>query len=279
MQNHGVVFLTCAREESRNVNQGNQWNVECVAEANKASALARSVAVEHAGKIFRLVGNDTHRLAVEASETYDDVLGVVCRHFKEFAVVDDCCDNVVHVVWHVGAFRDDFVEAVFEAVDWVGAFNAWSILKVVLRNVAEELANDVDGIFVAFGSEVGNTRLGSVNFGATESFLSNVFAGNGLNHLRTGEEHIRSALCHDGEVGECRRINSTAGARTKDGRDLWDYTRSIDVALEDFGIAGKSVDAFLNASAARVVKTDNRSAVLHCHVHHLAYLECESFGE
>ncbi len=66
MENHAVVFLTCSGEESGHVNQSDQRNIESVAEAYKAGAFARSVAVEHAGKEFGLVSHDAHGLTVEA---------------------------------------------------------------------------------------------------------------------------------------------------------------------------------------------------------------------
>ena len=41
MEDYAVVFLTCAGEEAGNVDEGYERNVECVAEADEASALAR----------------------------------------------------------------------------------------------------------------------------------------------------------------------------------------------------------------------------------------------
>ena len=113
-------------------------------------------------------------------------------------------------------------------------------------------------------------------FGTAEVFLAYVFTGNGLHNLRAGEEHVRDSLGHDGEVCEGGRVYSTAGAGTEDGRNLGNYARGHDVALENLGITGKSVDTFLNTCAARVVETDYRSAHLHGHIHHFADFKCHS---
>ncbi len=102
VEDHTVVFLTGSGEEAGDVDECYQRNVESVAEADKACALARCVAVEHTGEIFGLVCHDTYGLAVEASETYDKVLGIVALNFKEFAVVDDSADNLIHVVGTCG---------------------------------------------------------------------------------------------------------------------------------------------------------------------------------
>ena len=216
MEDYCVVLLSGSGEEARHINECYQWNVECVAEAYEACGLARSVAIEHTGKILRLVGNDTYRLAIEAGKAHDDVLGIVGRNLEELAIIDDCTDNVIHVVSLVGSLGNDFVERILKTVDRVGALYEWSLLEVVLRNVAEELADNLDSLFTVFGSKVSNARLGSVDFGTAESLLSYVFAGHGLYHLRTGEEHIGNSLSHDSEVGEGRRVNCTAGTRTED---------------------------------------------------------------
>ena len=53
---------------------------------------------------------------------------------------------------------------------------------------------------------------------------------------------------------------------------MWDYTRGKHVAFENLGIAGKRIDAFLNACAAGIVEAKHRGADLHGHVHDLADL-------
>ena len=159
VENHAVVFLTCTGKEAGNVNECYQRNIEGVAEADEACALARGVAVEYAGEEFGLVGHDTYRLAVEAGEAYNQVLGIVGLYFEEFAVVDDSADNLIHVVGFVGRIGDDVVEAVFETVDGVVTFNKGSLLEVVLRNVAEEFADNLERFLAVFGCEVTYTAL------------------------------------------------------------------------------------------------------------------------
>ena len=157
MKDYGVVFLACARKESRNVDKRNQRNVEGVAEAYEAGCLARCVAVEHSGEEFRLVGNDTYRLSVEAGETDDDVLRIVALHFEELAVVDDCAYDLIHVVCLVWRVGHDFVQSVFHAVDRVCALYERSLFEVVLRDVAEEFADELQCLFSVFSSEVCHT--------------------------------------------------------------------------------------------------------------------------
>ena len=102
MQNHAVVLLAGAGQESGHIHQRHQRNVEGVAEADEAGALAAGVGVEHAGKVLGLVGHDAHALAVEAGKADDEVLGIVGLNLQELAVVDDGADDVIHVVGTVG---------------------------------------------------------------------------------------------------------------------------------------------------------------------------------
>ena len=61
--------------------------------------------------------------------------------------------------------------------------------------------------------------------------------------------------------------------------NLGNYTTGIDVALENLGIASKGIDALRNACAARVVKTNDGSTLLHGQVHNLAHLPCHCLAK
>ncbi len=223
MEDHAVVFLTGTGEEAGDVDEGHQRNVEGIAEADKAGTLARCVAVKHTGEIFGLVGNYADCLAVETGKADDDIFCVFALDFKEFAVVDDCVDDLIHVIGMVGRVRHDLVQRVFQTVNGVVAFNQRRFFEVVLGDVAEELADDAQGLFAVFGCEVCHTALLRVHGCAAECFLGHVFASHGLDHLRAGEEHVADALGHDGEVSQRGRIHRTAGAGAEDAGDLGNH--------------------------------------------------------
>ncbi len=223
MEDDTVVFLAGAGEESGHVDEGHDGDVERVAEAHEAGALAGGVGVEHAGEHLGLVGHDADRTSVEAGEADDYVAGVVALDFKEFAVVNDCADDLIHVVGTVGAFGHDFVEQVLGAVDRVVAFGGGGILQVVAGDVAEELAHNLDGLLAVFSGKVGHAALGGVHACASEVFLADIFSGHGLHNLRAGEEHVADSLGHDGEVGEGRRVDGSSGAGAEDGGNLGNH--------------------------------------------------------
>ena len=279
MEDDAVVLLAGTGQEAGDVNQRDKRNVEGVAEADKAGTLARGVAVEHAGEELGLVGHHAHGLAVHAGKADDEVLGVVGLDLQELAVVDDGADDAVHVVGLVGRVGDDFVELVVDAVDGVVALYQGSLLEVVLGDVAEELADDADGVLAVLGCDVAYARLLGVHVGTAQVFLADVFAGNGLYNLGAGEEHVADAFGHDGEVGEGGRVDGAAGAGAEDCRNLGNDARGKDVALENLGVAGQGVDALLDAGAARVVEADDGSAHLHGHVHNLADFQGHGLGQ
>ena len=134
----GAVFLLGAGQEARDVHEGDQRDVERVAEAHEAGALAGGVDVEHAGEHAGLVGHDAHAAAAHVGEADDDVLREVLVDLEELAVIHDAADHAVHVVGLVGAVGDDVVEGVVHAADRVLRRTLGRGLEIVLREVGEE---------------------------------------------------------------------------------------------------------------------------------------------
>ena len=196
---------------------------------------------------------------------------------EELAVVHDAADNLIHVVRSVRAVGDNLVEGIFGTVGRVISRQIRRFLHVVLRNIAEKLADGGDHFLFVFACEMSHTTLAGMNAGAAELLLGNFFTKDLLNYGRAGEEHVAGVLAHDCEVGEGRRINGTAGAGAEDGADLGNHTRCKDIALENLRVTCESVHTFLDASSAGVVEADDRCTDFHSLVHDLADLEGEGF--
>ena len=190
VQDNSVVLLTCTRQESWNVNQRYDRNIEGVAETNETCTLTAGVNVEHTCVASRLVGYDTYALTVEASETYDDVLSELRLYLEELAIIGNSSDNLVHIVCLVGVLRDNLVQSVLHTVDRIGARLRRSCLHVVRWDVAQQSLNHLQTLFLGLSCEVGYTRLGSVNRCTTQVLLVDILAGNGLYNLWTCEEHV-----------------------------------------------------------------------------------------
>ena len=160
MKDYCIVFLTCTWEEARYIYQCNQRNIEGVAETNETSTLTRSVTIQYTCQIFRLVGNDTYRLTIETGKTNDDVLCIILLNFKEFAIIYDSTNYFIHIVRLVRAVRNNFVQRVFQTVDWICTIQIRSFFQIVLWNVAQQLADKCQTFFFCLSGKVSNTTLG-----------------------------------------------------------------------------------------------------------------------
>ena len=270
--NDTCVLLSGSAEETRNINEGQNLDIECVAETYETCGFAACVAIKHTCQPARLVSDDTGRTAVETRETADHILGEVFVNLHEISVIHDGVDDLVHVVRFVRICRNDVVQVVVHAGDIIGALYERSLLHVVLRDEGNETAYFSQRLFLRCCYEMGHTRFGSVDLGAAELLYGHVLACYGFDYLRTGDEHITVLLGHHDKVRQSRAVHCSTRARTEDNTDLRHYAGSQNVTLENLSVACKRAGTFLNTSAARVVQTDDRGTEFHCLIHHVADL-------
>src|SRR6185369_5682374 len=100
-----------------------------------------------------------------------------------------------------------------------------------------------------------------------------------LDHIRTGNEHIRRVFDHDVEVSDGRTINRAAGTRTHDATNLRHDSARQSVTQKDVGISTETDNTFLNTRAPGIIQTNNRRTDFHRQVHHFADLFRVSFGK
>src|SRR5690606_19312086 len=106
-----AAFLGDAGEEAGDVNEGEQGDVEDVAEADEARGLVGGVDVEGAGLEGGLVGDDAGDDALDAAEADDHVFGEVAMDVEEVAVVHESGDDLVHVDGGLGVGGHELVHA------------------------------------------------------------------------------------------------------------------------------------------------------------------------
>ena len=262
-----------AGEEAGHVLEGDERNVEGVAEADEPGALDRRVDVEHAGQHRRLVGHDPDRLPAEAGESDEQVAGVLALHLEEVAVVHHAADHVVHVVGLAGECRDDVEQGLVPAVRRVVA----SAAPAARRGCSTGGSRAARGCAARHCGSESWTKCATPEVPAWTSAppscsKRDVLVRDGLHHVRPGDEHVAHAADHEDEVGDRRGVHRAARAGAEDGGDLRDDARGQGVAEEDVGVAAERDDPLLDAGAARVVEADDRRAVPHREVHHLADL-------
>src|SRR5690606_21792158 len=132
------------------------------------------------------------------------------------------------------------------------------------RQEVQQVLAEIDGVFF-IGSQVGSgTGVGVVLARAAQGFHVDFFAGDGLDDVWSGDEHVAGLVHHDHVIGQCRGVRRTAGRRAHDQRDLRDYTGGVHVVPEDIGEHGKRSHALLDAGAAAIQDADYRAAVAQC---------------
>ena len=121
---------------------------------------------------------------LDAAEADDDVRGVAGLHLEELVVVEDAGDDLVHVVRLVRRVRDQRVElevlvgqVVLDRACRHRRRIARRIGVVVARQVAQQVADVVEGVLLAGGDVVRRARLGHVGVRAAELLHRDVLAG------------------------------------------------------------------------------------------------------
>ena len=106
---------------------------------------------------------------------------------------------------------------------------------------------------------MGDAAAAGVHIRAAKRLRAHLLAGRRLDDVGAGEEHEAVAR-HDDEVGQRRRVDGAAGARTEDQRDLGNHAGGHHVAHEHFAVRGEAAHALLDARATRIVEPDQRNA-------------------
>src|SRR5258708_14109596 len=104
---------------------------------------------------------------------------------------------------------------------------------------------------------------------AAQLFLTDFLAGHRLDHIGTGDEHVRGLVHHQGEVRNGWRVHSPARAGAHDQGDLRYHPGRDHVPVKDLAIQAQRDHAFLDPGAAAVVNADHRAAALQRVIHDL----------
>ena len=153
------------------------------------------------------------------------------------------------------------------------------LVEVVRRQVRQQRLDVVDRVVLVGGEVVRVAAAGVVRAGPAQLLHRHVLAGHRLDHVRSGDEHVRGLVDHHGEVGDRGGVDRAARARPHHQRDLRDHPGGADVAEEDLPVEAETDHALLDPGAAGVVDPHHRAADLHRQVHHLDDLLAEDLAE
>ena len=279
MLDDAAKLLRGPREEARHVLEGDDRDVEGIAEAHEARAFDRRRDVQRPRKNRGLVGYDSDRMAVETAEPDDDIPGKMFVHLEEVMLVDHNLDDFLHVVRLVGIHGDDGIEFLVFAIRRIRRGPYRRIFHVVAGQKRKELSNRRETFSVISYGKMSHAAGAVVGHGATQLVHGDLFVSHRPDNVGTCDEHVAGILDHQNEVRDRRRIDCAAGAGPHDCRDLRNHTAGKGVAEEDVGIPGEADHPFLDARAAGIIQPDDRSSHLHGKVHDLTDLLGIRFAE
>ncbi len=211
-------------------------------------------------------------MPVETAKADDDVPRVVRLDLEEISAVQHLLDHLEHVVGLVAFGGNDCLEVRRLTLGVIVRFLVGWRLEVVGGDKAQQVLDLPVHLVLVLGAEVGNAAPGGMRLGSAQLLQRHVLAGNGADHVRSGDKHLADVFDHENEVRHRRRVHGPTGAGSGDDRDLRHHARRADVTKENLAVPGKALNALLDASACGVVDANDRAAVALGKVHHLDHL-------
>ena len=128
--------------------------------------------------------------------------------------------------------------------------------EVVGGQIAQQVANVVEGILLAGGDVMRGAGLGHMGMSAAKFLHGYVFSGDCLDDVGSGDEHLAGLVDHDDEVGQGGGVHVSACRRTHDQRDLRDHSGGEDVVAEDPAVQTQGHHTLLDAGTGAIVDPD-----------------------
>ena len=279
MSDDSAVFLTGTRQESRNVFDRQERDVERIASSDESCSLVGSVDVQASCSEVRLVGDNAYCSSVQSDEACNDVLRIKRHNIEVFAFVCDLGDHIVDVVSLVRVVRNDLVEFRDHSVYVVVSSIYRSRFHVVGRHVAQQFSYHQQSFLVVLAHEVSNTAYCIVSCCAAQLFCSYFFTCYSLDNSRSCDEHLACLIYHEYEVRDSRRIYRAACARSHDHRDLRNHAGRNRVVVEDLAESGKSRNTFFYSGTAGILQSNDRCTHFQSHVLHFDDFFCVIFTQ
>src|SRR5438105_3590395 len=166
MLDEAAIFLRHAGQKAGDIDEGQERNIEAVAEADEARGLAAGIRIENARQYHRLVGDNAHRSPLHAPKADDDVSGESLLDLEEIALIDDFEDQFLDIVRLIGIARHKRVERFIGALAVIETGNRRRARGIRRRQEIDETPDLQERLYVVLKSLVGDRGLGRVDPGA-----------------------------------------------------------------------------------------------------------------
>ena len=220
MPDNAAVFLGGARQKTRHINKGHDWNTEGIAESDETCRLDRRLNVETPGKHHGLIGHDANSRTAHAAEPDQNIACKVRFKLKEITVVDDFGDELMHVIRLVWIIRDQSIQGRFRAVHGIHRLPLRRLVDITRGQKIDKAAQAQKRLDVVIKRTIRDARPARVRSRPAEFFMRHRFVRDGLYNLGTRDIHVGGIPHHKDKVGDGRRVNGPACTRTHDHGDL-----------------------------------------------------------
>jgi len=106
----------------------------------------------------------------------------------------------------------------------VPTFLMGGTFAVIGRQIVDEPPHHQQRFHIVLVSAIADAGDGGMGHGAAQFFRCHLFVGHRLDHVGTGDKHVRGPLGHEDKVGDSRAVDRTTGAGAEDGRNLRHHT-------------------------------------------------------
>ena len=134
------------------------------------------------------------------------------------------------------------------------------------RDHSDQISDFLEAVLLRRSVEMSHTAALCVDTGTAEAVCGNVFVCNTFDNFWSGYEHLADVIDHKNKVSDSRTIYGSTGTVSGDNGNLRNVSGCHCIIIEDFTIAGKGVDAFLDSSSAGIVDSDDGAAVFDRHL-------------
>ena len=168
-------------------------------------------------EVGRLLAHDADAPAIQTAKADDDVGCERALDVQKLAVVHDALDDIEHVIGARGLLRNDRAEGLVDSLRVIALVGDRWVVQVVEREVAEEEPDGLHALFLGIQREVRHAGELRMRVRAAELLVRDLFPGDGLDDVRSGDEHLRDAPHHEREIGDGRGVDRASGRRPQDG--------------------------------------------------------------
>ena len=102
MFNNAAVFLRSTGHKARDIDQGDNGNIEGIAKTHKARGFNRCLDVQATRQNEGLIGYNANGLSFYTTKTNQDILGVIGLQLKKLTVVCNLANQLMHIVRLIG---------------------------------------------------------------------------------------------------------------------------------------------------------------------------------